>query len=199
MWSTKDSKMWDSSFVAYEATGEFIVPASGQFWLTTDIEGPAIVYYRQIMASPVWMDAKDGVAFWQSETLVWDETADLWKQWSDKVEVRAGAIIQIRIVAKNSSLEETIIKCVHAYIDVPDRQEHFEDLVVPVGGVELPITTPNYETTAVHIDSVQSGNIQRFPKIISRTPCKIALLDANGNQVAGTVDITWQGFVNETI
>nr|DAO96286.1 MAG TPA: tail protein [Caudoviricetes sp.] len=199
MWSTKDSKMWDSSFVAYEATGEFIAPASGQFWLTTDIEGPAIVYYRQIMASPVWMDAKDGVAFWQSETLVWDETTDLWKQWSDKVEVRAGAIIQIRIVAKNSSLEETIIKCVHAYIDVPDRQEHFEDLVVPVGGVELPITTPNYETTAVHIDSVQSGNIQRFPKIISRTPCKIALLDANGNQVAGTVDITWQGFVNETI
>lgn len=199
MWSTKDSKMWDSSFVAYEATGEFIAPASGQFWLTADIEGPAIVYYRQIMASPVWMDAKDGVAFWQSETLVWDETTDLWKQWSDKVEVRAGAIIQIRIVAKNSSLEETIIKCVHAYIDVPDRQEHFEDLVVPVGGVELPITTPNYETTAVHIDSVQSGNIQRFPKIISRTPCKIALLDANGNQVAGTVDITWQGFVNETI
>lgn len=199
MWSTKDSKMWDSSFVAYEATGEFIAPASGQFWLTTDIEGPAIVYYRQIMASPVWMDAKDGVAFWQSETLVWDETTDLWKQWSDKVEVRAGAIIQIRIVAKNSSLEETIIKCVHAYIDVPDRQEHFEDLVVPVGGVELPITTPNYETTAVHIDSVQSGNIQRFPKIISRTPCKIALLDANGNPVAGTVDITWQGFVNETI
>lgn len=199
MWSAKDNKMWDSSFVAYEVTGEFIAPASGQFWLTTDIKGPAIVYYRQIMTSPVWMDAKDGTTFWQADTPVWDETTDLWKQWSDKVEVRAGAMIQIHIIAKNSSLEETIIKGLHAYIDIPDRQEHFEDLEVPVNGIELPITTPNYETTAVHIDSVQSGNVQRFPKILSRTPCKIALLDADGNQIAGTVDITWQGFVNETI
>lgn len=199
-WSTAAAKMWDSSFQSYIASGEFIAPASGQFWLETDIEGPAVVYYRIDLADAAWVESQENAPVWDSdETVVWDETNDLWKQWSDKVQVRAGAIIQIRIVAKNSSMQETIIKGLHAYIDVPDRQEHFEDLEVPATGLELPITTPNYYTTAVHIDSVQSGTVQRFPKILSRTPCRIALLDASGNQVAGTVDITWQGFVNETM
>lgn len=199
-WSKPAAMMWDSSFQSYIATGEFIAPASGQFWLETDIEGPAIVYYRIDMADAAWVESQESAAAWNGdETVVWDETNDLWKQWSDKVQVRAGAIIQIRIVAKNSSMQETIIKGLHAYIDVPDRQEHFEDLEVPAAGLELPITTPNYYTTAVHIDSVQSGTAQQYPKILSRTPCRIALLDSSGNQVAGTVDITWQGFVNETM
>lgn len=178
MWESPKSMMWDTSFASYEAIGEFIAPASGQFWLTTEISGPAIVYYRQLLNNGM---------------------PELWKQWSDKVYVKAGGKIQIRIVAKNSSVQETIIKNLHAYIDVPDRQEHFEDLKIPIGGIELPITTPHYETTAVHIDSVQSGNATRYPKILSRTPCRVALVDENGSQTAGTVDITWQGFINETI
>ena len=199
-WSKPAAMMWDSLFQSYIATGEFVAPASGQFWLETDIEGPAVVYYRIDMADAAWIESQESVPAWDAdEAVVWDESNDLWKQWSDKVQVRAGAIIQIRIVAKNSSMQETIIKGLHAYIDVPDRQEHFEDLEVPQTGVELPITTPNYYTTAVHIDSVQSGSVQRYPKILSRTPCRIALLDSSGNQIAGTVDVTWQGFVNETI
>ena len=199
-WKSKANKMWDATFQSYVASGEFVAPASGQFWLAVDIEGPAIVYYRIALATVFWNSAKDGACFWGNEEIpVWQEEADLWKQWSDKVQVRAGAIIQIRIVAKNSSLEETVIKGVHAYIDVPDRQEHFEDLNIPIEGLELPITTPDYETTAVHIDAVQSGSVSRYPKILSRTPCKIALVDSNGKQIAGVVDITWQGFVNETI
>ena len=159
--------------------GEFVAPASGQLWLTTEITGPAIVYYRQLIKG--------------------NTAEELWKQWSDKVLVQAGATIQIKIVAKNSSIQETIVKSLHAYIDVPDRQEHFEDLYVPAAGTELPITTPNYMTTAVRIDAVRGSGVVRYPKILSRTPCRIALLNEDGNQVAGTVDITWQGFVNETV
>ena len=113
--------------------------------------------------------------------------------------VQAGSTIQVKIVAKNSSVQETIVKSLHAYIDVPDRQEHFEDLYVPAAGIELPIVTPNYMTTAVRIDAVQGSALVRYPKILSRTPCRIALLNEDGNQVAGTADITWQGFVNETV
>lgn len=200
MWTKPDAKMWGASFQAYTATGEFIAPASGQFWITTDIEGPAVVYYRIDMASAFWNETKDDANFWQADDVaVWDETSDLWKQWSDKVLVQAGATIQIKIVAKNSSIQETIVKSLHAYIDVPDRQEHFEDLSVPAEGVELPITTPNYMTTAVRIDALQGSGVVRYPKILSRTPCRIALLNEEGNQVAGVVDITWQGFVNETV
>ena len=179
LWTKPAAYMWDTAFAAYEATGEFVAPASGQLWLTTEITGPAIVYYRQLIKGST--------------------AEELWKQWSDKVLVQAGATIQIKIVAKNSSIQETIVKSLHAYIDVPDRQEHFEDLAVPAEGVELPIVTPNYMTTAVRIDAVQGSGVVRYPKILSRTPCRIALLNEDGNQVTGVVDITWQGFVNETI
>lgn len=201
-WSTKDAKMWDSSFQAYVANCQFKAPASGQFWLTTDIEGPAAVYYRLALSASFWPAAKTDASFWSTtkrDSNLWDTTTDLWKQWSDKVEVRAGDVIQVRIEAKNNSYQETIIKGLHAYIDVPDRQEHFEDLKVPAEGIELPITTPFYETTAVHIDAVQAGDVVRYPKILSRSPCIIALLDSNGHQTEGTVDVTWQGFVNELL
>ena len=179
LWTKPAAYMWDTAFGAYEATGEFVAPASGQLWLTTEIEGPAIVYYRQLLKGST--------------------VEELWKQWSDKVLVQAGATIQIKIVAKNSSVQETIVKSLHTYIDVPDREEHFEDLYVPAAGIELPITTPNYMTTAVRIDAVQGSGVVMYPKILSRTPCRIALLNEDGNQVAGTADITWQGFVNETV
>lgn len=179
LWTKPAAYMWDTAFAAYEAMGEFVAPASGQLWLTTEIEGPAIVYYRQLIKGST--------------------AEELWKQWSDKVLVQAGSRIQVKIVAKNSSIQETIVKSLHAYIDVPDRQEHFENIAVPESGIELPIVTPNYMTTAVRIDAVQGSGVVRYPKILSRTPCRIALLNEDGNQVAGVVDITWQGFVNETV
>lgn len=179
LWTKLTAYMWDTAFVAYEVTGEFVAPASGQLWLTTEIEGPAIVYYRQLLKGST--------------------AEELWKQWSDKVLVQASSTIQVKIVTKNSSIQEIIVKGLHAYIDVPDRQEHFEDLYVPAAGIELPITTPNYMTTAVRIDAVQGSTLVSYPKILSRTPCRIALLNEDGNQVAGTADITWQGFVNETV
>lgn len=200
-WSTKDAKMWYSSFQAYVANCQFKAPASGQFWLTTDIEGPAAVYYRLALNSSFWPASKADANFWTTEKKdanVWDTSSDLWKQWSDKVEVRAGDVIQIKIEAKNNSYQETIIKDLHAYVDVPDRQEHFEDLEIPAEGIELPITTPFYETTSVHVDAIQDDDAVNV-KVISKTPCAIALLDRNGKQVAGTVDITWQGFVNELL
>lgn len=198
-WSTKDTKMWDSSFQSYVANCQFKAPASGQFWLTTDIEGPAVVYYRLALNSSFWPANKADASFWSTtkrDSNLWDTTTDLWKQWSDKVEIRAGDDIQIKIEAKNNSYQETIIKGLHAYVDVPDRQEHFEDLEVPAEGIELPITTPFYETTSVHVDAIQDDDAVNV-KVISKTPCVIALLDRSGKQVAGTVDITWQGFVNE--
>ena len=198
MWHSPETKMWGASFKAYTASANFMAPASGQFWLSSDIEGPAVVLYRLALASAQWAD-DDTSAMWDSDTSsFWDDSPDLWKQWSDKLEVRAGAQIEIRIESKNSSLQETIIKGLHAYIDVPDRQEHFEDLSIPAEGLELPITTPFYETTSVHIDAIEDDDAVNV-KILSKTPCRIALLNSSGKQVAGTADITWQGFVNETL
>ena len=81
------------------------------------------------------------------------------------------------------------------FIDVPDREEHFENLNVPEDGVTL-------DTTAVRIDAVQDSTVGAViirTAIISRNPCRIKLLDINNNPVAGVVDVTWQGFEKELI
>ena len=101
----------------------------------------------------------------------------------------------------NNNNEKTIVKALTVYIDVPDRNEHFEDLTIPINGCELPIVTPHYHTTAVRIDAVQgdsSGTILQ-PIIISRNPCVVKLVNQNGETVSGTVDISWQGYVEEVL
>jgi hypothetical protein len=83
---------------------------------------------------------------------------------------------------------------------VPDRQEHFENLVVPASGVELPIATPNYYTTAVRIDSIALVDGKPiYPRIESKNPCVIKLVNDTGVAVSTVADITWQGFEKEEV
>ena len=98
-----------------------------------------------------------------------------------------------KLHALNSSIEETIVKSLEALIDVPDRNEHFEDIQISSAGTLLPIVTPNYRTTAVHLDAIQSSTAVNL-KIVSRTPCRIQLIDANGKAVDGIADVSWQGY-----
>lgn len=110
---------------------------------------------------------------------------------------KAGDVIQIRVLAPSNTTEESVLRSLVMIVDVPDREEHFENLEVPIEGISLEIQTPHYYTTAVRIDAVQdySGNNYCEAAVISRNPCRIKLLDINNNPVAGIVDVTWQGFV----
>lgn len=83
-----------------------------------------------------------------------DDTT-IYKPYTGKVLVRAGDTIQVRASAQENVAEETVIKTMDMFIDVPDREEHFENLNVPEDGVTLDIKTPHYYTTAVRIDAVQ--------------------------------------------
>ena len=96
------------------------------------------------------------------------------------------------------------MKYLTAVIDVPDRQEHFENIEVPVDGIELPIVTPNYVTTAVRVDSISSNLSGTYQiDVVSRTPCVVrfyrVINDAGWSRdpVAVVADITWQGFEKE--
>lgn len=199
-WSKADDYEWRNDWQAYTVTAEFTAPVSGQFWLKYDIEGPAIVYYREILGDAAW-DDKNEAAWTDEDAAVWSIENEMWKQYSDRIEISAGDILQLRIVALNSENEETIVKSFGVYIDVPDRNEHFENLEIPIEGRELPIVTPCYHTTAVHIDAVEgdSSGVILQPLITSRNPCVVKLIDQNGNYVAGTVDISWQGYIKEMV
>lgn len=200
-WSNADDFAWETNFKQYEVLTRMTAPASGQFWLEYDIDGPAIVYYRKALSTPYWRKIDYNRPFWHKDSA--DSTAypianDLWKQYSDRLYVNKGDWIEIKIVALNNTSQETVIKSLKAFIDVPDRNEHFEDLKVPAEGITLPIVTPNYKTVVCHLDAIQDSGTAVGLKILSRTPCVIQLIDVKGNAVSGVADISWQGYEDDT-
>lgn len=198
MWSGNSKFKWDTNFLAYDTTASFNAEASGQFWIRSEIKGPAIIYYKKGGTNAYLKEASK--SYWtEKESAAFDGSDggdNFWKQYSDRVLVRKGDVIQIKVHSLNSSVEETVIKQVEALIDVPDRNEHFEDIKISADGTKLPIVTPFYKTTAVHLDAIQSSAAVTM-KIISRTPCVIQLIDPNGDPVNGVADISWQGYVEE--
>ena len=173
-WQGKNVNHWDGTFSSFYLATSFTAPASGNFWLKYDIRGYSNLMYK--------IRGKD----------------NLYKQYSTKVKVSGGDVIDIRFETPESGSATVLYKLL-AIIDVPDQQEHFENLVIPEDGLTLPIKTPNYYTTSVRIDSVQVVDGKGiFPQIVSKTPCVIKIIDSTGAAVATTADITWQGFIKET-
>ena len=202
IWVQSDYAMWYERYGTFVLDVQFTAPASGAFWLRYDIDGPAAVEYRITGTQPFW-DGTAGTAFWDApDYAMWPDEANLFKPYTCKVNVKAGDVLQVRVSAPDNVAEETLLKSLMAIIDVPDREEHFENITVPVEGMNLPVVTPNYYTTAVRIDAIQDYTgevgISRVA-ILSRNPCRIQILDINGNAVAATVDVSWQGFVKEVI
>ena len=196
-WSSPAEDMWQPTFETLNAEMTFIAPASGQFWIKADIDGPGIVYYCKSHTADQWTYTNSS-RWTDPDDVQWVMIYDMWKQWSDRVLVDAGDIIHIKVVGLNETNKKTRVNGITAYIDVPDIEEHFEDLAVAVTGTTLPIKTPHYYTTAVRLDAVQNGNAVTV-KYLSRTPCQIQLLDRDGNPTTGDVDVTWQGFRKEIL
>ena len=189
-WVDKTNYYWDKpaapywgavNYKSFVMTTKFIAPAGGNFFLGYDILNATNILYK--------IANKDNI----------------WKQYATKFDVRAGDEIQLKIAAP-AGQEETVVKALMAVIDVPDREEHFENITVPEEGIELPIVTPNYQTTAVRVDSITSelrGTYQL--DIVSRTPCMIRFYRINNDAgwsrdpVAVVADVTWQGFEKEVI
>ena len=114
--------------------------------------------------------------------------------------VKAGDQIQVKVSAPENVVELTRLKKVIIYVDVPDREEHFENIEVPIEGLQLPVQTPHYYTTAVRLDAVQGmENPVGRAIVVSKNPCVIKLVDYYNNPTSAVVDVTWQGFVKEVL
>lgn len=205
-WVQNDWAMWYERYSSFYLVMQFKALASGAFWLRYDIEGPAKIEYRITGDQPFWRGDADTV-FWEApDWAMWPDDANLYKPYTCKVNVKAGDLIQVRFTAPENVTEETLLKSLTAIIDVPDREEHFENITVPASGLELPIVTPDYYTTAVKVDAMQTsvpGGVEL--EIISRTPCIIRFNKlTKGASITRTpiqvvADVTWQGFENEVI
>ncbi|MDY5045515.1 phage tail protein [Phascolarctobacterium sp.] len=182
-WKAEEEPFWVGNYHALNVTYSTRLMASGQMWLAYDIEGNFRLEYRIVSSTNNSGQISSG---------------SLWKPYTCKVEAYAGDVIEIRAYTEASNVP-TSIKSIDLIIDVPDREEHFENLSIPVGGVELPIKTPNYYTTAVRIDAVQANKAIYRTVVTEKNPCIVRLVDINNNYMAGTVDVTWQGFSKEVI
>lgn len=175
-WTDADSPFWGyASYLDFTMSGTVVAPASGNFYFTYDLEGPATIMYRN------------------------RTTDDMFKPYATKFHVNAGDVIEVRFDSVAGE-DETILHSLTAVIDVPDRMENFENIVVPKDGLALPIATPNYYTTAVRLNSIALvGNEPIFARVLSKNPCVISVVNASGEAVQATVDVTWQGFEKELI
>lgn len=128
----------------------------------------------------------------------------LYKPYTGKVIIKGTDSLHIRVNSVPNKDEKSTISKLVAVIDVPDRMENFDNINIPKEGLVLPIKTPNYWTTAVRVNAIQSvveGNYDF--EIVDRVPCKIRFYrienDAGFTRtpIAVSADITWQGFQRE--
>ena len=204
-WSAGTDYMWSPTFNELNFETVFTPPASGQFWIKSDIDGPGIVYYSNNKLNKRYRWTWKQKSRWKSPSgAEWSTAANAWgmiRQWSGKVMVKGGEPIKIKIVGLNDGNKRTQVNALTAVVDVPDVLEHFNDIYVPTSGLRLPVKTPNYYTTAVRIDAIQNttGTNPVMVQIVSRNPCVIKLKNASGTVVDEYVDVTWQGYRREFI
>lgn len=193
---------WRGNWKQYSIKARIPATATGQLWLESDISGPAAIYYRKDFDRPKWMKNNRKQFHWIDKTKNhWNLEPDLWKQYSEKTSVKKSDIIEIRVDALNNAVQQTIINGLKMIIDVPDKEEHFENLSIPAEGLEVPIVAKNYRTTAVRADTItgNSGILIVGMKCLSREPCVVQLFDSTGKAAAGEADITWQGYQEDRI
>lgn len=197
MWVSASSPMWGSaSYKSLTISASIKTNCGGRLGVDFYGDNLLTLQYRVLQIGTFWKGNEDS-AFWQTpDTSFWSTNWGMWFTFSAKANVEAGTTIEFKGTS-DSSTNKTIIKKLIPYVDVPDRTEHFEDLVIPINGMELDIKTPNYYTVAVRIDSISGTNELLQPQLVSRQPCYIKILNSSGESVAATCDITWQGYEKE--
>lgn len=199
----------DGTLQAMSSSDSLIINATlqpmayGNFWIEYDINCSATVQYCVGSNSNAWQSATQ-VAWTNADETKW-KFSGLYKPYTGKVLINSTDITYIKIVANSDSDIIPTISRLKVYVDVPDRIENFENLVIPADGLTLPIKTPYYYTTAVSVRGVQSsyGNVEL--EVMNKTPCKIRFNTLNNDAgftktpIDVVADITWQGFQREVI
>lgn len=178
--------------------------AYGNFWIEYEIAGSATVQYCVGSNANAWQIV-DSIAWDGKNNQRW-EFKGLYKPYTGKVLISSTDTTYIKIIVKSNTEVIPAISKLKVYIDVPDRQESFENLVIPKTGLTLPIVTPYYYTTAVNVSAVQTSIKGEYElEIMNKTPCKIRFnrlikgAEIKREPVEVTADIIWQGFQREVL
>lgn len=175
----------------------------GQFWINHEIlNASATIKYCLYNGALAW--TKPTNKMWALATNKMWQFSGIYKPYTGKVMINSTDTAHIIMHIEPDAGKKAILKKFIVNVDVPDRTESFTNLVVPTTGVVLPIVTPNYYTTAVHVGTLQSstaGNLEL--EVMTKIPCKIRVnkVSADGTKtpVSAVADVTWQGFIKDTL
>lgn len=180
--------------------------AYGQFWLDYGINISCKASIQYCIGSNANMWDTPETPMWDSpEEPMWTFEG-IFKPYTGRVVMMSTESIHLSIEISPKEGEVAEMNKLVACIDVPDELESFQNLTVDTDGLTLPIKCPNYTTTAVHVDAVQTNVVGHIElEVLTVTPCRVRFVkvsnDASLSRVPIEVvaDLTWQGFKKEII
>lgn len=175
----------------------------GQFWIDFEIpNGSATMQYCLLNGSLAWSSPNN--ASWHTASTKQWQFAGIYKPYTGKVMIGSTDTVHVIVHIEPNSNEYAYLDKFIVNVDVPDRMETFNNVIISTTGTILPIKTPHYYTTAVRANKLQSNETGILElEVVERTPCKIKVnkvaSDGTKTAIAAVADVTWQGFIKETL
>ena len=177
----------------------------GQLWLQHNATTKTEIKYCVGSGSLAWTGSEKD-KYWKNEGKLQWSFNNMYKPYTGRVMVNSIDSFNFILTITPEKGQVATISSLKALIDVPDCSETFNNITIPVEGLNLPIKTPNYFTTAVRCNSLQTDIDGQYEmEVVSRTPCIIRFNKLNNDAsfsktpIEVTADITWQGFQKEVI
>lgn len=175
----------------------------GQFWIDFEIpNGSATIQYCLLNGSLAWSLPSN--SSWHTASAKQWQFSGIYKPYTGKVMVGSTDTVHIMVHIEPDANEYACLNKFIVNVDVPDRMETFDNVIISTSGTVLPIKTPHYYTSAVRANTIQSNTAGILElEVVDRIPCKIKVnkVDADGTKTAvdAVADVTWQGFIRETL
>ncbi len=194
MWTGDDFIMFTQIFPELRYQDTFIPTAEGLFFLEGVAEGGILLFYLRDYPDSMWA-GEDTILMW------FDSAALMWRRNSSYISytTRIQALVEpysIRAVVPSSRTQGRIT-LLKANLDMPDIVERLDDVVIGSGGTRLTLisgfTVISNIALTVQDDGGSAISARTSDKNVTLGPL-IECLNSSGSLVAGTIDVTVQGY-----
>lgn len=198
VWADDEALVWAGNHEEMVYTTTYSVPADkldGSLIVKATGSGSSLrIDYQPGSQEDVWVD--DNALVWaDDDAMVWRELMDF-RPWPGVLPQPDFSEYTFRVTVPGglsvSALDSFLVQ-----MDVPDIQESFDDLVVPPGGIRLPITKSYRKIKRVNITLQDDGGTARRIVVKDKNFSLGPLIEAfDGLDVSASAlaDVTVQGY-----
>ncbi len=194
MWTDQNASMWQESFCAMEYLDSFVPAKNGLFFIDVEKSGQFDLLYRSRFNHLMW--GESDICMWSSDDVLMYQDNPMWLPYSGAFKVHSGQNYELKAIIKGGKARGSISH-LSAIIDVPDKQEKFDDISIPTEGARLLIMSKFEAIKHVSITLQDDGGSAATAKVIDKnveTGPLVKLFDTNGNAAGGLIDATIQGY-----